>query len=168
MINDAIRGWLDEIDGDFVIPIEAEKFVSNQFETNPVEFDAWLHANAVQAVASIMRLTLASRRARAQARVDSRVFAAAAADFDDGDAAAIHGMLGATHCVNDENTHRRLSEMTWADVDFVAARYEYLASSNAHEAKILRAIQKKLPKNGSKCVGDVFTEEQLRSLRIAA
>lgn len=165
---DAMRSWLDSIEGDIVVSVEAGKFVAQQRETNPVEFHAWLDENAERFVTEIMGRISVSDRAKAQRRSSSTGFADAAKRFAEGDETALDPVLDVRYVIDDDNTRRRLKEMTWSDLDFAASSYEYLAASNGNEAKVLRAIQKKLPKNGSRCVGDVFSDAQLRSLRIAA
>jgi hypothetical protein len=63
--------------------------------------------------------------------------------------------------VDEENRQKRLGDMDGTDCEFAAAQYEMRSASNAIQAAVLRAIQKRI---GKKKVSDAITEEQCRDL----
>lgn len=160
-----MQAWLDAIGGDFVVAVEAEKFVAAQRETHPVEFNGWLQGNAARLVTETMTRLVQSNRMKALRRASASVFADAAKRYEDGDEDAFVSIFSTDYAIDEDNTRRKFGQMVWADVEFAAKDYEDRAASNAFEAAWLRAVQKRLPKNGSKTVADVFTEDQLRALR---
>jgi hypothetical protein len=159
--SERIRGWLESIDGDVIIPVEAAKLVAQAREQYPGELAAWLDENAAAFVGERMARATRSERSIAQRRHSPRAFAEAA-----GDTEAVVAFLDVRYVVDDMFTRRRLRDMTHADLIFVIADYDAQSAKNANEAAFLRAVAKRVPKQ--KKVGDVLTDEQLRALRQAA
>lgn len=162
--NSAIREWIDNQDGPFAVPLEAQRFAEHLRHTAPDVLEAWLTEHAAAFVAEAMGSIIRSRRAVAQRRHAATTFGEHAERFEAGDDEALNE-LDQWFAV--EGTHKRFGQMVWTDIDCAASQYDALSASNAFEAAYLRAVQKRLPKNGSKTVGDVFTAQQLRSLRTA-
>jgi hypothetical protein len=64
-----------------------------------------------------------------------------------------------------DNTRSILANLTYDELTVPIASYDKQATTLAMEAAYLRAVQKKLPTDNSKTVGDVFTNDDLRALR---
>lgn len=159
--SERIRAWLDAIEGDIVVPVEAAKLVAAAREQFPNELAEWLDEHAETFVADRMARLSVSERATAQRRQASRAFGDAAASEDE----AVTAFLDVRYVVDDENTRRRLREMTRDDLEFAAADYDERAKANAFESAFLRAVAKRVTRG--RVVGDVFTDDQLRALRKA-
>ncbi len=165
-IDDRLRAWVEAIDGDLTVPVEAAKFVAQLREQDPHALSAWLDDHAESIVSERMRKLLTSDRARAQRRGAAREFATNAERAEAGENPARPSL--AWFVVDESHTRRRLRDMTYADLDFAASDYEVLSKSNAFEAAYLRAVQKRLPKNNTKVVSDVLSDDLLSALRTAA
>lgn len=162
-VDDRIRGWLDAIEEPYTVPIEAGKFVAAEQEQHLDEFNAWLVEHAAVFVAWRMGSLNRSDRAIALGRQKSRVFGKAVEAAERGDLAPLRSIYEAPYTVDGMNY--KLGQMVHSTVEPAAVECEERSVSNAFEGAFLRALGKKLPKDDSKTVADVFTEDQLTSLR---
>ncbi len=147
--------------GPYVSAVVAEHIADKLRATDPDLLDGWLHQNAVFLIRHTINLRDCSTRSRARVVAKRNVFGTAAKEFETtGNVTALAGWLGVVHVIED-GSRKHLSEMSAADLTFVAADYEERARDNAMHAAFLRAIAKKV---GRRTVADVFTEQKLNDM----
>lgn len=126
--------------------------------------DGWLHEMAESVLTAVITRRERGKRAVARSRAGSRAFADARDALENGDADVLSS-FAVTFAVDDDNTRRRVADMTGADHLYVAADYSKDAKKLQMEAAFHKAVAKKV---GTKRTADVFTEatydEMYRSL----
>lgn len=142
---------------DWVPAIVAAKLVVS---VDPDLLDGWLHAIAEHALTDVITKRERSQRATARTRAGSKAFAEARDALENGDQAAL-SMFAVTFAVDEDNTRRRVADMTGKDHLFVAADYERDAKPLLMEAAFHKAVAKKV---GSKRTADVFSEAKYDEL----
>lgn len=160
-IDDLIREWVAGIDGDITVSAEAQKLVAQAREKFPDDLAVWLDERAESIVGERLGEVLRSLRATAQRRRSSRVFAEIAAQVETGEIDL--PLLDTRYVI--EGSYRALRMLTHADLEIVAAGYEQSVRENAFEAAYLRAIQKRLPKNNTRTVGEVLDDKTIARIR---
>lgn len=172
---DATFLWLDACEGELIVAVEAQKFVAYMRETNPKRFNAWLEERATHVVSEAMGRQMAGTKhgfggdhQKASPRGDkARIFGTAADHFEEGDASDLDA-LHANYKTEASGGYLTLAQMRHPDFTYPIAVFDKRAKSAQMHAAYLRAIRKQLPIDGSKTVEDVFTNEQLLTLREAA
>lgn len=162
-VDDRIREWLDGLDEPYAPPVEAAKFVASEWENHSEEFTAWLVEHAPVFVTQRMGEANRSDRAVALGRRKSRVFGEASDAAGQGDDGPLRSIFDTPYSA--EGMTYKLGQMVHSAVQTVADDYEQRSVANAFEATFLRSLAKRLPKNDSKTVADVFGEEQIAGLR---
>lgn len=155
-LSELIAEHLSAIDGPFVAGVEAEKFLAHIEESAPTLLADWLHENARRFLANDMREMMGRERRQAVARAKARAFGKAAADEPE-----ILAHFAVVYVVDEDDTRRRVADMTGADHRFVASEYEASAKNDRMLAAFHRAVAKKV--NGHK-TSEVLTEEQYDSI----
>ena len=147
-----IANHLAGLTGDFVPALEAHKLY---VDTDPEVVDAWLHAHAVDFIRQ--ELTALTRRHRGRERhaAKRRAFGHAVAAAEGGDLEPLRH-FEVVHVVDNENTRRRVADMTGPDFLFVAKAYEAVGREHLMEAAFRRAVAKRI---GPKRCADVMTVE---------
>lgn len=139
----------------------AREIVEKLSINDPDLLQGWLDAHAEQLIWAAINQRDRSHRAYARVANSRSVFAAAAAQAEGGDTAALGHWLSCRYVIAD-GTRSALANLTRADLLFVAERYDERSKANAFEAVFMRALAKKV-RNGR--VSDHFTDEQIATLR---
>lgn len=127
---------------------------------DPGLIDGWLRAHRAAILTSFIRHRANSFRSQQRHRALSKAFGEAAAGFANGDTEAM-GSFEARYIVDEQETRRRVADMTGADHRFVAHSYEETAKGARMLAAFHRAVAKRC---GARCTGDVFSEEEYDAL----
>lgn len=160
------RDFLGEMDAlidamtqgsDWVPAVVAAKLAES---VEPALLDGWLREMAVALLTSVISRRERSTRAAARTRAGSRAFAAAAPALESGDPETLSS-FAVTYAIDDDNTRRRVADMTGPDHLFVAADYEKDAKPLLMLAAFHKAVAKKV---GSKRTSDVFSEAKYDQL----
>lgn len=149
--------YREAIDGDFVLPVEAQGFLDYMRSEHPAELKSWLETHAVDFVTERLRTRERSERSKAFFRAGSRAFAESA------DESAEHrrDLFRVAFVVDEGYTRRHLGDMTGSDCRYVADSYTKSAKRELVIAAFMRALAKK---TGSKKVSDVMSEETAERL----
>lgn len=149
-------------EGPYIPMVVAEHVVKKLRVVDPDLLRGWLAAQAVEFLRRMIVERDRSQRGRI-ARVAKRSeFADAVAAANAGDQHGLAGFLDMPYPVG-EGVHKRLAELTAADLRYVADQYDRRASENAMVAAFLRVLAKTV---GPGTVGERYTEEQLTRLWI--
>jgi hypothetical protein len=158
-----INALIDElIDGedDLIPAVAAEKLVSQLEETDLDLLDLWLRAGAQSFLTA--KITERVRQLRAQAaagHVKTRFSKAAKS----GDSREL-GVFAIRFCVDDDNTQRRVADMSGADHLYVAADYDH----SGKRSMVLASFHKKVAaKVGDKKTSEVFGEEEYAAMLLS-
>lgn len=150
-VMEQLRAFRDQIDGDFVAGLEAQKFVTQMLDQHPDQFAEWMHARAVQYVTN--QLAGLERHDRSRA-IDRAVFDQA---FETGDLS----LFKARFVVDTENTRRPLGKMIGSELLFVAHGYEASSKHSLMMAAFMRALAKQA---GDQPVESVMSEHDAEAL----
>lgn len=165
-LHEALKQWFAAIDGAYIIRDEVDAFATYMRVANRVRWHEWLDAVSGDALTRIVQSDSkggAMRMGRDPISPRS-VFSDAAEKFGEGDMKAMDH-LSVPYVVSADNTRNVLANLTHDELTVPIQAYVKRAESNALEAAYLRAVQKKLPKDNSKTVGEVLTNAQLQTLR---
>src|SRR5688572_24046217 len=113
----------EEIEGDFVIPVEASRFLELMRKEHPGELFSWMEDNALRFVSEALRKAELRHRSIAIRRASSRAFASAAEKFAEGDSDDL-SLFRTAFVIDEDNTRRHLADMRGKDCFFVASGYE--------------------------------------------
>lgn len=162
-VNEVVGRVLDDwtpADGDFVPAVVAAKVHAVLLETAPDVLDEWLRANSVIFLTDRIGQRLRQKRAVAAHQAKARAFGDAAVRAERGDVTAMRH-FDVSYPVDDQNTWRRVGDMTGSDHLFVASRYQASGAYDLMIAAFHRAVAKKV---GKKATAEVLTEEQYDAL----
>lgn len=157
-VTERMSDWLESCDTEFVLAVEAPKFIAQERELHADEFAEWVEAMLPSIIAQYMGRLNNSRRSIVRRRAGARDFAAAADDADD------EGMspFKVNYAINADDVHKRVADMTGADHKFVAEGYTASGKRDLLYAKFHNCIAKKV---GKKTTAEVFTEEKYARLQ---
>lgn len=161
-VDTEIRTWLDAIAGDFVISVEAGKFVAYLRESDPQALADWLDERAESIIAIYMARQSRHLRDRLRRSAKAVDFNERVERFEDGNIDAFDD-LEADYRVSDDDRRRHLRDMTHDDLTYAIKDYEGRSKANLMEAAFLRAVRRRVQQG--KKVSDVFTADELRALR---
>lgn len=148
-------------EGPYVAAVVAAHIVEKLRATDADLLAGWLDVHAEALVREAITRIDRSTRASARHTAGGRRFAAAADAAEDGDTEQLVSFLDCAYVVDEEDSRKRLGEMTAADLRFVADSYDRRASENAMNATFMRALAKKVGKGR---VSDHFTDEQVAEM----
>jgi hypothetical protein len=149
-IEEQLHRHLDKCTGPVAVPVEADKLLAKLEERDPDALSEWLWNQRHRVVTDRLRGMLAARRnevRRQAARLSSESFLS---------------WLDVPYSF--DHTSKVLGDMTHHDLGIAADEYDVRAKGNALEAAFLRAIQRKMPREG-KTVAQVLDDEALAKLR---
>lgn len=152
-----LQEWRILIDGEFVPSIEADRLVAWARQEIPEVLQEWLDSNAVRFTAQTMNSMLRSERQIAIQRASARRFALAA---ESGDRETL-GMFKLMYSVDENNTRRKVADMTGRDHVYVADRYAITGNRVLLLAEFHRAIARRVGENRT---GDVMDEAEYERL----
>lgn len=141
---------------DYHLDAVAASFCAKMELEHPAEFTAWLHERAPIFVRREMGRLEHAKRTTARVRAKARAFGEA---IDGGDVQDY--FLSTAYIVDEQNTRRRMGDMTGADHRFVASQYEVTGKEALMMAAFHKALAKKI---GSRKTSEVYTEEQIAAL----
>lgn len=154
--HDRLREYRDQIAGDFVPALEAERFLKLMQDEYPGELAEWFQVRAVQFVADELTTMLRRERAIARRRSGARAFAAAVEAHEAGDSEPL-GLFRTVHVIGDDNVRRPVADMTGPDHRYVAGQYR----SEGNRALMLEAFHLAVAKKvGKRRTADVLTEDE--------
>lgn len=162
MIDDLLRQFRESLGEEFMVNIEAARFVDYVTQNHPAEFDTWLRERSQIVVAQILREILHRERSRSRFGKAAREFRDAADAYAEGTDEG-RQVLATYFVTNKKNVWKRLSDCTSDDLAYIAEQYEHSASRSNMWAAFHRHLQRQIPPG--KKVADVFTEEQLLDLQ---
>lgn len=148
-------------EGPYVAVVVAEHIVEKLTATDPELLIGWLRVHAVSLVREAITRIDRSTRASARLTAGARRFSAAVDAAEDGDTEQLVSFLDCAYVVDEDDSRKRLGEMTAADLRFVADSYDRRAAENAMNATFMRALAKKVGKGR---VSDHFTDEQVAEM----
>lgn len=161
--DEIIVSALDQLNGaDYIPEHVAADLIDRVRRTEPDALDQWLQAEAHIFVTRAITQRLSRERRSTLAPEAKRTLREWRPSDDPGPLA---DLFAVRYEVDPDHTRRRLGDMTGPDCTFVADQYEHRASANAREGRMFRVLAERV---GDRRVRDVFTAEQLRSLRLAA
>jgi hypothetical protein len=154
-MHDIIRGAIPE--GDFIPSVVAQKIATSLSEQEPGFLDVWLHEHAAYFITHMLTIWVRNNRRASIERAQHGIFRDAAERAQAGEG----GVFAQLYVVSEERLRRRVGEMTGADHNFVAARYEGSAQRSALLAEFHRVVARKVKKRNT---SSVMSEEQYEAL----
>lgn len=151
---------IDTAEGDFVAAVEAEKLIAAAQEKEPSALDEWLHLNAVGFATQALSQRIRHQRVSAQRNPEMRKFQAAIDAHERGDDECISHFV-TRYEIDDAHTRRRVADMTGADHNYVADRYNVTGKQALLLESFHRAIAKKV---GKRRTADAINEDQYDAL----
>lgn len=149
---------------DWVPALVAEKLIDRLKADDPDLLNGWLHTLAPQLLTDAISTRERSARTTARRRAGARAFEAARQAAESGNADALtvfSGSFAVTFVISDDDTRRRVADMTGADHKFVAAGY----AREANTAKMLAAFHRAVAKKaGPKRTAEVMSEAEYDAL----
>lgn len=164
MFHDHLRAHWEEVDGDFVVALEARQFYDAMHRDHPDELAEWLEAKVIDFIAGEFRALLQRERAKSRRRAGARTFREFADQYaadggpDNPDAA---DTFRQAYVVSHDNLWRRVAEMTGEDHRFVADQYEARGNRLLMLASFHRVIARKI---GGRRTEEVFSEAEYADL----
>jgi hypothetical protein len=146
--------------GPYASTVVAAHIVRKLRATDPDLLHGWLDAQATDFVRQAINERDRSTRTYARTAGRRSAFGDDARRHEAGQGDALVRWLSVPFPVED-GSRKRLADLTAADLDFVADRYEQRAAENAMTAAFLRALRRKV---GRKTVGDCFDDAQLTAM----
>lgn len=161
-VNRRIAETIDALrpEGDYVRAVLGGKVIAHLAETQPDLLDAWLHDNAAVFMTDYIGVRERSQRATLRRGSEAAAFGAAAKAAEAGDVAAL-SIFEARLIVDDNDTARRIGDMTSVDHLYVASAYDASAQADLMLAAFHKAVAKKL---GRRRTADVLSEQQYERL----
>ena len=151
-----------EMAGSEPLPSVAARVVAKLRMTDPGLLAGWLDSNAVNFVRDAMGTVDRSTRSHARKARPASMFADAARAAEEGDPVSLSSWLDARYVIDEDGARAVLRDMRREHLVFVADRYETDARAASFEAVFMRALVKKV---GARTVGEVFSPDQIESLR---
>lgn len=157
---DHLNEYRDKLTGDFVIGVEANRFVQMMERDHRDELEEWMRCHVVAYVAETFGDVELRERSRALHRAGSRAFAHALEE-----SGGSPPLFSLPFVVDGENTRRPLGQMNGADCRFAAGEYTRRGNRQLAMAAFLEALAKKA-KNAtvSSVLSETQAERLLRSL----
>lgn len=146
--------WFSEVEGDFIIREQVEKFLATERSDHPGELAAFADQLLVTFVSNTARQRLNS--ARSKARVSA--FTDKVKAMAEGE----RGLFETSYVVADDNTRRRLGDMTAHDHRYVARSYQDDSRRSSALAALHLAVARKLA--AGQVTADVFGEDAYSEL----
>lgn len=141
---------------DWVPALVAEKLIDRLKADDPDLLNGWLHTLAPQLLTDAISMRERSIRTVTRRRASARAFGKASEAAESGDLTEI-GSFAVTYAIDDDNTRRRVADMSGADHQFVASDYTRKAKRSQMLAAFHRAVAKKV---GKKRTADVMSEDE--------
>lgn len=163
-LNSLMSQYVDKIvhaNGDVVPAVAARELSRELLRTDPELLTGWLDNNADVFIAEAISKALRSARARARAQARPRAFKKATEEFEKTGDSSVFSVFDVRLCIDDNNTQRRIGDMTGNDHMFVANRHY----TDSRRAKLLGDFHRSLADRlGDQRVSDVYTEEQFADM----
>lgn len=169
-VREACFEWIRALNRPYVLLEEMAALADYMRTKDEALWLTWLDESAPRLLARYVGPNAApneSLRGHATVTNARSIFAGAATAHEAGDSEPL-GLLSVAYVIDARGTRSALKALTYDDLKAPIEAYEQRSKANAMEAAYLRAVQKKLPRDNSRTVGDVFTNEQLAALRQAA
>lgn len=160
-VDQLLVDFREDLDpGDFIVTIEAQRFVDHLSEHYAAELAAWLNEQAVSIIGQRLKAMLQHERVVARRRTKVHEFASAAQALDEPSGrTSFETYYATTH----ENLWRRLASMSHDDLVFVADRYETTGKRSLLHAALFRHLAKKV--GPDQVLADVVSEEELAEMQ---
>src|SRR3954468_10136646 len=160
LIDDLLALHKTTLPSEFVVTIEAAKFLEQMKEKYPDDLTEWTDAHALGVITHSLRKLLQGDRQRARGKRGQ--FRDATDQFDPGDPESV-SVFAQRFVIDHDNMWRPLGEMTGKDHLFVAEQYTKTGRRALMEAAFHRAIAKRV---GDKRTDEVFSADELTELRV--
>jgi len=157
--DERLSEFLDALTGDYIPAAAAEQFIATMETDHADELGEWLRANAVHFCTAAIGARRRSKRTTDRRRATARAFGKAAKS---GDVDEVSVFTSVEFVVSEDNTVRKVGEMTGADHSFVASGYQVRGTTDLALAAFHRALSKKV---GKKRTADVMSETTYERLR---
>jgi len=146
--------------GDFIVTVQAQRFVDYLSEHHAADLAAWLNEQAVSIIGQKLKAMLQRERSVARRRAKVHEFAAAAETLDE---PAGRTTFETYYATSHDNLWRKLAAMSHDDLVYIADRYEANGKRQLLHAALFRHLAKQV--GPDQVLADVLSEEQLAELQ---
>jgi len=166
-----IRDWVREMDQlierktqetPYQSRVVAQDIVAELLVEDPDLLHGWLEIRAADLIHDAINYRDRSRRATGVIERKQQDFKQVLDEFVAGRTEPVRSFLATMYAVDEQNNRKQLRDMDKGDLNYVADRYADRAKQNGFLAAYHRELARRV---GTRTVGDVFTEEQLRAMR---